>query len=393
MDVENEFSERAKIRVLHTESSLDLGGQELRVLREAEGMTKRGYPAILAVSPESRLRHEAERAGIPVEPVTFRQTRFAGLIVDFLRVIRRHEIRIVNTHGSLDSWTASLAARLSPTRPCVIRTRHKSTPVTNTARHRLLYKVLPHVIVTTGANVREQLIGQLGLCPSDVVSIPTGVDTAVFRPAARTRTLRIEVGAAPNDPLVGSVAFLRSYKGLTHLIDAAALVRRRHPGAKFLIVGDGPEKAQLMAKIQRLGLSSAVVLTGLRRDVPGILSELDVFVLPSIEGEGLPQALTQAMAMQRAVVATCVGGIPEVVRHGVTGLLVPAGDPEVLAHGIDTLLRDRSLRMRMGRAARERILNGYTLEQMLDQTEELYARLLGRRLCAPRLRTSSSSTR
>ncbi len=380
----NEFSERTRIRVLHTESSLDLGGQELRVLREAEGMTKRGYPVILAVSPESRLRREAEQAGIPVEPVAFRKTRFAGLIGDVLRVIRKHGIRIVNTHGSLDSWTASLAARLSPARPFVIRTRHKSTPVTNTIRHRLLYKVLPHAIVTTGANVREQLIGQLGLCPSLVVSIPTGVDTAVFRPATSTGTVRAELGAAPNDPLIGSVAFLRSYKGLTHLLDAAALVRRRHPGAKFLIVGDGPEKAQVMAKIQRLGLSSAVVLTGFRPDVPGILAELDVFVLPSVEGEGLPQALTQAMAMQRAVVATYVGGIPEVLSHGVTGLLVPPGDLEALAHGIATLLRDRALRMRLGRAARERILSGYTLEQMLDQTEELYARLLGGRLCAPK---------
>ncbi|WP_447973828.1 glycosyltransferase [Nitrospira sp. Kam-Ns4a] len=309
MESGNEFGER-KMRILHTESSLDLGGQELRVLREAEGMTKRGYPVFLAVSPDSRLRHEAEQANVPVVPIRFHKARFAGLVVDVLRAISKYEIRIVNTHGSLDSWTASVAARLSPARPVVIRTRHKSTPVTNTVRHRLLYKVLPDVIVTTGARVRESLIGQLGLCPSDVVSIPTGVDTSVFRPAARTSTLRTEVGAAAGDPLIGTVAFLRSYKGLTHLIDAAALVRCRHPEAKFLIVGEGPEQARLMAQIHRLRLSSTVMLTGFRRDVPDLLAELDVFVLSSLDGEGLPQALTQAMAMQRAVVATCVGSIP-----------------------------------------------------------------------------------
>lgn len=375
------------LRILHTECSGDLGGQELRVLLEAQGMAQRGHQIVLAVPAKSRLRDAAEKAGVPVEPLRFHNGRFPALVLEFMRILRRREVRIVNTHGSLDSWTASLAARFAPTRPILIRTRHKSTPVTNTARHRLLYKRWPHVIVTTGLTVRERFIGGLGVPPSQVVSIPTGVDTERFKPRAPSGAIRQELGIESEGPLIGSVAFLRSYKGLGYLIDAAARLRRRYPDARFVIAGDGPEQGELSRRIHRAGLAKTVTLLGFRGDIPNVLSELDVFVLPSVEGEGLPQALTQAMAMQRAIVSTPAGGIPEVLHHGITGLLARIADAESLAECIGMLLQDRLLRMRLGRAARECILKEYTLEHMLDRTELLYGRLLG--IDASRLQAKS----
>jgi glycosyltransferase involved in cell wall biosynthesis len=162
---------------------------------------------------------------------------------------------------------------------------------------------LPDAIVTTGLAVRDHLIHQFGIPASNVVSIPTGVDTERFMPTERSGTLRTELSISPRQPLVGTIAFLRSYKGLRYMIAAASLVRQRLRDVKFVIAGDGPEKPELLNQIERLGLSSIVELIGWREDISGILADLDVFVLPSIEGEGLPQALTQAMAMEKPVVS------------------------------------------------------------------------------------------
>ncbi len=363
------------LTILHTESSGVLGGQELRILAEARGMTARGHRVILVLPHGSELRPLAERAGIPVEPLVFTRLRYVPLIADFLRLFRRHAPDIVNTHGSLDSWTAPIAARMAPVRPIVIRTRHKSIPVSRTRRHRLLYRKLPDGIITTGRAVREHLMTQFDLDARKVVSIPTGVDLDRFQPGRTGGLVRKELGVQDEKPLVGTLAFLRRYKGVDDFVVAAELVSRSHPTVRFVVVGDGPDRPQLEARIRAMKLTDRCLLTGHRDDVPAVLADLDVFALASREGEGLPQALTQAMAMKRPVVATTVGGIPEVVRDGETGLLVPPREPSRLAAAIETLLTDRLLAEKLGQKAHALIRKRYSSKQMLDETESFYHRM------------------
>lgn len=366
------------LRILHTESSTVMGGQELRILSEATGMVRRGHTVILGVPPQSRLKQYAEREGLPISPVALKKSRLAPLIFEFLGMIRRHNIDILNTHGSLDSWTASIAGRLSGLKPVVIRTRHKSTPIAPGLRHRILYQKLPHAIITTGETVRDGLIRRLGIDPSRVVSIPTGVDLEVYRPAQRDASIRTQFGFSSQHILVGAIAFLRDYKGLGYLVEAARLVIKAHPDSRFLIVGDGPEKMRLLQQIEDLGLSQHILLAGFREDIPQILAAMDVCVVCSVEGEGLPQSLTQAMAMERPVVATTVGSIPEVVQHRITGLLVPPRDAAGLAEHIGLLIKDPALRRRLAQQGRALIAGSYSLDNMLSRTEAFYEELLGR---------------
>lgn len=364
------------VRILHTESSTQLGGQEFRTLREAEGMIQRGHSVLLAVPPGSRLLQLADRCHIPVAPVRFSKSRYGPLVVECAHLIRDHGIQVVNTHNSVDSWTGGIAARWSRKKPVVVRTRHRSTPVSNTVRHRVLYKTLPDAVVTTGEAVRQHLVKQLSIPESTIVSIPTGVDLGRFYPARRSGTFRAQWGISSQHVLIGTVAFLRNYKGLDDFVDAAAVVMRRHPEARFLIVGDGPEEMRLRRKIHERGVTTRVLLTGFQEDIPTILMDLDLFVLASIGGEGLPQSVTQAMAMERPVIATSVGSVGEVVRDEVTGLLVSPRAPAELAGAIDRLIGDPALRDRFGKAGRELIASHYTFQQMLDRTEALYDRLL-----------------
>lgn len=363
------------LRILHSEPSLELGGQEFRVLAEAAGMKRRGHSVIVALQPESKVSAYALRCGLRVVSLRMRQPRCANLVREFLALIRTHHIDLLNTHGSIDSWTASLAGRLSAPKPVIVRTRHKSTPISKTFRHRLLYRHLPHGIVTTSESIREQIIRHQGVAPSRIVTIPTGVDLKVYRPRDPDLSLKEELGIPPDAVLVGAIAFLWDYKGLDDFIAAARLISQHVSRARFLLVGDGPEQAALVHVTVTLGLSDRVTFTGFREDIPRILSVLDVVVLPSVAGEGTPQALLQAMAMERPVVATAVGGIPEFVKHQETGLLTPVKHPQALAEHVLLLLRDRALCKRIGQSGRELVVKSYDLDRMLDRIEAFYEAL------------------
>jgi glycosyltransferase involved in cell wall biosynthesis len=242
-------------------------------------------------------------------------------------------------------------------------------------RHRLLYGKLPHVVTTTGEAVRQQFITRNGLSPSRVISIPTGVDLERFHPQPPDPALRKSLGLGSHGPLVGAVTFLRPEKGMPVLIEAIRLLKNTISTVECLIVGDGGEKLPLLARIRELGLEQSVHIVGFRQDIPALLTLLDVVVIPSLE-EGIPQSLTQALAMERPVVASAVGGVPEVVEDGVTGLLVPPRNPAILAEKIAFILHNPATGARMGQMGRQVIKERYSMEGMLTQTENVYRRLL-----------------
>ena len=369
-----------KLRILQTEASTGFGGEELRVLADAEGMLRRGHNVVLAVPVNSALRNEAERKGLPVICLNMVRHRMPALLLEFLRIIREYGIQIVNTHGSLDSWTASIAARLSSIKPIVIRSRHKSLHVSDTFRHRVLYGTLPHGIIATGEVVRQHLIDQLKVPPDRIWTIPTGIDMRLFQPGPRDGRVRQELGLSAKQVVVGTVAFLRRYKGVDYLIEAVHALAPRCPDLRTLIVGDGPEREALVAKVKSLGLDDRVIFAGHRDDVPEIMASLDIFVLTSVDTETLPQTIRQAMAMERAVIATSVGSVADVVKDRETGFLIPPRDVPQLTHAIAELAQDRQLRERLGKAGRALVADRYSLEQMLDETEEVCCGLLDRRL-------------
>lgn len=362
-------------RILHTESSMELGGQEFRVLSEACGMRDRGHFVVLAVPSGSQIEVRAKQQGLLVEAVNMSRLRWFWLIWVFLKIVSKHRINVVSTHGSIDSWTASIAGRVSKHKPLIVRTRHKSTPISNTLRHQWLYRKLPDVVVTTGERVRRNIIDQLRLPGQQVVSIPTGVDIQKFQMTDQGDSKPSQIHGESQDCLIGTVSFLRGYKGLLYFLRAANLVISKLSHVKFVIVGDGPDFDLLKEETQKLGLGNHLLMTGFREDVAELLSEMDVFVLSSTEAEGLPQALTQAMAMEKAVIATNVGSIPEVVDDQKTGILVTPRNVEELAEAICELVLHQELRDRLGQAARACIERSYSVQIMLSHTETLYEHL------------------
>jgi glycosyltransferase involved in cell wall biosynthesis len=361
-------------RILHTESSLGWGGQEVRVLAELEWMRAQGHWVALAAPPASAIAQRARDAGIAFYPL---RTHKALLPLEVARLavwLIRNRVDVVNTHSSNDGWLAGLAARLA-VRPILIRSRHIEVDYPNRFWSRVAFRFLPHHVITTSQRIANRLAAELGISPARVTCIATGVDLARFHPGIEG-TLHRELGVAPEVALVGMISVLRSWKGHATFLDAAArLLGENRRRVHFIIAGDGPAREEWTAKIAQAPWKGNVTLLGHRADVPNLLASLDVLVLPSYAHEGIPQIILQAQAMSCAVVATTIGGIPEVVEDGVTGLLVPPRDAEALAGKIRALLDDPSLDAHLGQNARAHIEKSYSLDAMGERLLALYETL------------------
>lgn len=356
------------LRILHTESSMGWGGQEIRVLTEARGVARRGHEVLLAAPRESRIHAEALRYGIIALPLPIARKGILGPYA-LRRLIAWRRFDVVNTHSSTDTWSAALACASLRRAPPLVRTRHISAPAPRNAATRWLYTRASARIVTTGERLRRQVIEETGALPPNVVSIPTGIDLERFRPGDRAAA-RAALGLPPDGPLLGIVATLRSWKGHRHLLAAFAALER--PDARLAIVGDGPQRAALEALAGELGLGERVIFAGNQADVAPWMQALDVFCLPSYANEGVPQALMQAMACALPVVTTPVGSIEEIVTDGVTGVLVPPEDPARLREALGGLLAQPARRENLGRVARLAALERFGEDRMVDRMLEIF---------------------
>jgi glycosyltransferase involved in cell wall biosynthesis len=220
----------------------------------------------------------------------------------------------------------------------------------------------------------ERRITEIEGIPAEKVRfLPNGIPDL---PEPTGRDLRAELGLPPDAPLIGAVGALRAQKGFDALVRASALLAREIPDVRVIIVGGGDEevRAQLVRLIAELGLQDNVLLIGLRDDVPDILAALDVAVSSS-NFEGSPLAIMEYMAAGRPIVATRVGGVPDLIENGVHGLLVDRGDSNGLAQAVLRLLRDRGLGAHLAAAARERQRTEFDIDAMVARVERLYIEL------------------
>jgi glycosyltransferase involved in cell wall biosynthesis len=360
------------LRIVHTESSLGWGGQEIRILSESQGLIRRGHDVKLVCPPQARIYAESVNWGVPVAglPIDRKRPRCLRALLGWLRANR---CDVVNTHSSTDSWLAALAlARLGRPAP-IVRTRHISAPVPRGMLSRWLYMSAAARVVTTGEALKRELVAHNGFSESRIESVPTGIDAGRFRPGER-KASRARFGLPQDKILVGIIATLRSWKGHAFLIDA---MNRLPENVELVIVGDGPQREAIEQRVAALGLKGRVRMQGQQADVLPWLRALDIFALPSYANEGVPQALVQAMLVELPCVTTPVGGIPELAEHERTALLVPPRDADALAAAIERLAGNEGLRRELGEAARKHCVEGYSYERMLDRMEAIYRDVCG----------------
>ncbi len=365
-----------RLRIVHTESSKGWGGQEWRIFLELRWMALQGHLVWLVAPRDSRIYAECVKVGIPVVDFAFSRLDWTWGLCRLICFFKHHRIDVVNTHSSRDAWLGGVAARLAQV-PLIIRSRHIEVEYRSRFLARVAFEALPDYVLTTSQRIVDRLVAEQGINPQRLECLPTGVDVSRFSPRSSGPVLK-ELGLPESTPLVGMISVLRSWKGHDDFIVAAKLFLERSPSSPvhFVIAGEGPCQASIRAKIESSGLTDRVHMLGYRGDVPDVLASLAVLILPSYAHEGVPQIVLQAQAMARPVIGTRIGGIPEVIRDGETGWLVPPRDPVALADTLRRVLEAPGLAAEAGRRAFERISQFHTLDVMGRELEKIYGRYL-----------------
>jgi glycosyltransferase involved in cell wall biosynthesis len=364
---------KAPLRILHTEWSDGWGGQERRVMSEMIGMRSRGYQVFLATRPQCRIAEEARNVGIPVSEIAFRGSFDPGSILKLIRLIRTEKIQIVNTHSGKDTWSGGLAAKLSGR--IFVRTRHLNYPSKRNLAHFIHY--LPDQIVTCGEGIRDTLIETYGFPPQQLTSIPTGIDFEHFKAGRGRDETRAELGIPASSTVVLIAGIIRGVKRHEIALRGLAPLIQDGVDIHLLIAGDGPMKTAMEQLASTLTIGDRAHFLGFRDDLPDLMQASDMLLLTS-RSEGVPQVISQAMGSGLAVIATEVGGVPELIQHEDTGLLVPPESPEAVSQAVRHLLDHPGLVQAMECRARDYALIHLSLDAMLDRTESLYNSLLAR---------------
>jgi glycosyltransferase involved in cell wall biosynthesis len=385
-----------RIKILRVIARLNMGGPALHVAYLTEGLTKRGYDTTLVAGSlargEDSMAFVADARGVEVVRIDELGREISPLrdlmaTIRLARLIRKERPQILHTHTAKAGTVGRLAARLAGSRkpPIVVHTFHGHVlrgyfgPV-RTLLFRLLERWLAAgttALIAVSPQVRDDLVS-LGVAPRErfvVIRLGIELDERVAPEEDGRGESRRYLGIPGDRFAVGWIGRMTAVKRTDDVLIAFKSLRDSGVDAVLCMVGDGPDRLPLEQRAQELGLARDTVFLGYQEDVAPFYAAFDVLVLPS-GNEGTPVTVIEALAAERPVVATRVGGVPDVVRDGEDGFLVEAGATEELADRLGRLARDPDLRARMGKKGRERVLPRYAVKRLVDDVDELYRSLL-----------------
>jgi glycosyltransferase involved in cell wall biosynthesis len=373
---------KAPIKILFVITSSGIGGAEKILYHTSRLLDPERYdPSICSLKEKGQIARDAETAGIEVHCLTMADGEQAmGWISSLVALFRltRYLIKIRPTIVHSFLFRANIISRVGaflarvPLVISSVRVMGGEKDYYHTVE-RVTSCMVDHYI-TVSDSVKEYLIEKGTIPPEKITTIYNGVALNGLTPEGEGGSPDL-LGVESNDSVILAVGRLHRQKGYDYLIRAIATVKREVPSVKLLIAGEGEEENDLKNLVKSLDLSKEVILTGLCREVEKLLNFTELFVLPSL-WEGMPNAVLEAMAAAKPVVATRVGGVPELVMDGETGILVPPEDSESLARAIVGLLRNTAQANSMGNAGRKRVQEHFSLREMVTKTDSLYQKLL-----------------
>lgn len=367
-----------QIKVMHIGGSLRYGGAEKSLIGLVNNLDKKCFNvAVCYLFGNGPLEQELDTNGVEVIKLHLTKANLLLSLYRLFRIMRIYQPDIVHTHLFSPGVLGRVVAKLAGV-PVIIAHEHGLT----------LWKKKWHIMyerwairftdvrIAISEAVRQNRIAREKTASEKIVTIPNGVDIAYFAPSRWERgNSRAELGLSRDSFCIGTVARLTEAKGLKYLLLAMKRVNKSIPDVILLIVGDGPLREELEEYSRELGIDNAVIFTGYRSDTPRMLAAMDVFVLASVR-EGLGVSLLEAMAMQKPVIATRVGGIPEVIQDGVDGILIPPTDANELARAIINIFKDREFSDNLALNARKRIVEYFSIESTAKRIGSLYQELI-----------------
>jgi len=363
------------IRVLHTEWSDGWGGQEIRIIDEILSLQKYDVKSYLACRKDSQIFKKAQLNNIDVFTLPFKGNLDLITIVRLFFLIRKFDIDIVNTHSGKDSWVGGLAAKLSGKK--FLRTRHLSNQI-NSSRLNFINEISDFVI-TTGETIRKDMIKNNRIKPEKIISIPTGPNANYFNPVKYSiEKCRTKFGIKDEEIAIGMLAVLRRFKRHDRFILSARYLIKKYPEKKFkfLIAGEGPQRINIEKLIKDNALNNNFTLLGHIDCQPEFLRSLDIFVIASDSGEGVPQSLIQALLMNTPSISTNVGSVADLFFED-NFLLVEKKSQESFNQALGKMLKNIDKEVIK---TRNHIKNNFSEDVMAEKTFSLYNSILKKRV-------------
>ena len=365
-----------KIPILFITSNLGIGGLERVVVQLCIQLDKNLFtPAVCCIHFKGELAGELENQGIRIYNLNCRKPDYFAF-KKIIAVIEEFKPLIVHTHNinaSIDGTIASIIKKI----PVKIHTDH-ARRFPDKLRYMLAERIVSYFVIkfiTVSEETKQNLIRFEKISPKKIKVIHNGIGPIELRTKSQNELTRKELGLTQFQYIIGTVVRLEMQKGLIYLIRAFPEILKTFPDSCLLITGQGSQYETLRMEARTLGIEKNVKLTGPKLEICQIFNILDIYVLPSV-WEGLPMSLLEAMSSQRPIVATRVGGIPQAITDGESGILVPPASSSSLALAICTLLKDSSLRTRLALKARQRFEMEFTMTRMIQAHQSIYLNCL-----------------
>lgn len=370
------------LRIAHIAARLPVGGMEKVVASLQRHTRERGCePVVWCLEALDQLGADLAAEGVPIVDFQKPEGRHPQTFLKLARAISHHRIDVVHCHDELSWFYGAIASRLVTRHVPAVVTMHGRRPDIS-RRHLLEQQVLARMsaaIVCVSDFLRRQLIEDVHVSPGRVRVIRNGIDVASDPPTpAERQAARDALGVKYDAFVVGTVGEHSKVKNLDMALEAMRMVVEVVPVATLVLIGDGALRQRLELRAEQLGIRAKVVFAGIRRSVPDLLAAFDVYVCSS-DYEGVSLSILEAMARSCPVVATDVGGNPEVVVGGKTGLLVPKGDAGALAHNLLRVWRDTPFRESAGREGNARFRAEFGISRMAEAYAALYREVAGAR--------------
>jgi len=369
-----------KINILHIYQNSKIGGVQQQLLSLLKAYSRERFnPIFCCLGPKEEIGKEIEGTGIEFIPLNkLRYNRFSsGIVLELHRLMKKKQIHVVRTHRYRSNLYGRLAAFFAGV-PVIIASVHDNYRTDKRPKRRIMNRILSKItdkIVAVSEDVKEDIIRYDSIDPSKIEVIPNGIDVERFNPEKNTTDIRKEFSLEEDDIVIGFVGRIVPAKGLEYLLNALPYLNEEFKSIKLLIVGEGSLVEELKERAKKNNIFDNILFIGRRRDIPEILASINIFVMPSI-AEGLPNALLEAMAMGKPIVTTEVGGIPEIVKNGFNGLLVPPRDTLSLSKAIKELIGNDRLAAKLGQAARDLVHDNLSIKAIAQKWQSLYVSIL-----------------
>ncbi|MBD3266847.1 glycosyltransferase [bacterium] len=366
------------MRILHSNTEKTWRGGEQQVLYLMRGLAERGHENILAAPPGSEIvkRTTADICG-EVQEIPFRGEWDLVSAYRLFNLARKTQPHVLHAHTSKAHTMGVLVKTLFGLKIPLLVSRRVCFPIKNHGLNRWKYGNVDCFLPISKA-VQHELVS-FGIPQEKCRLVNSSIDLSRFRGASAHKP-RKEFSIKEDDLVIGNMAFCDAVKSQTTILNAARIVLQNHPRAHFFIVGDGPLKEDLKTRARELGIQDRVHIPGFRREIKDFLKLFDIFVMvPTMEGLG--SAILEAEALSLPIVATSVGGIPEIVKDKRNGFLIPCEDENALAHALSRLIESQALRMKMGEESYRMLCQAFTTDTMINKTEAVYKEFLTRNDC------------